>query len=321
MQAVSFPGIAPGHTQEGPFSTPYNRLPSNGVPMPTPQPELFPPLLPGITREILHDPALVSVSAKHIRCRGKKFNLVTPFAGKKFCFSDYMRGIRRLPLEKAHAVWYDNSNDPKFHKKLQKTLEENFDSWILLQDRNKAHTVESTDQYAYISYRCHRIYRELYLKQICHSVGLCVNIEDDVEIPKGTWEKLTSILELYPEVGTAVGACRSRRMKDRPLCHPMAWHFERVESIGPVPTVKVRIPAPIIEKPLGLEMIGASHMGCWFTRTPLIKKIGMNYDVDGLRAQDMCWGYQLNQAGIRMAVDWSVKAKHFGKRDGVKTSV
>ena len=84
---------------------------------------------------------------------------------------------------------------------------------------------------------------------------------------------------------------------------------------GAVMVTSARIMVP---KQLGVDMIGAAHMGCWLTRTKLISQIGFNYNVDGVRGQDLCWGYELNRAGYRMAMDWSLQAKHYHLNDGVK---
>lgn len=269
---------------------------------------------------LTHDDSLVRIVCEKKRCKGKRFNLVTPFAGKAFCFTDYMRGLRRLPLADAHVVWWDNSNDPAFQKKLLRTLKDNFDSYMLVEDKNRQHTVETTTEYAKISYRCHRIYKTLHEHMTCPDIPLTVNIEDDVEVPAGTWERLTGVLDTYPEVGTVVGSCRSRRLKDRTAHVPIAFTFERSQSIGGDGEIKVRDRRLVQEKTFGLDAIGAAHMGCWFTRTNLIRRIGMNFGVDGVFGQDLCWGYQLNLAGHKFVIDWSVKTEHYYQLNGEKLS-
>src|SRR5690606_9973626 len=111
---------------------------------------------------------------------------------------------------------------------------------------------------------------------------LSLNVEDDVELPARTWERLTYVLDEFPIVGTVVGSCSSRRMKDTEATHPIAFNFVREETIGGVETVKVVTSRLVEEKPLGIELIGAAHMGCWLTRTPLIREIGMTVGIDGM---------------------------------------
>ena len=251
------------------------------------------------------------------RVRGKTFNLVTPFAGKPF-LAQYLRGLDRLPLAQAHGVFYDNSNSPQFRARLEREVLPRFDSYTLIEDRNPQFTAERTTDYARISYRCHRIYQYLYETAIAGGLPLCLNIEDDTEVPAGTWERLNAALALDPKIATAVGVQCSRRMADETRCLPMAWNFARTEIVGteePAEVVDQRLIAP---KSMGIETIGSAHMACWLTRTPVIQKLGMAYGWDGVNAQDMCWGYALNTSGYRMVIDWGLRTRHYYK-EGRKT--
>lgn len=259
--------------------------------------------------EIAHDPDLVRVVAEQRALRGKRYNLVTPFAGKPF-LREYLRGIDRLPLRAAHAVWYDNSNSPAYQARLKRELTARFDSWTLVEDRNPQFTAERTTDYARISYRCHRLYADLYETRIA-PLPLSLNIEDDTEIPDGTWSRLNTALELDPQIATAVGVQCSRRLLDDTSGMPMAWNFIRQETLGGDGAVEVVDQRIVRPKPVGIEPIGAAHMACWLTRTPVIRELGMTYGWDGINAQDLCWGYALNTSGYRMVIDWSVRTRHY----------
>jgi hypothetical protein len=248
-----------------------------------------------------------------------EFNLVTPFAGKTFCLNNYVKGIKTLPLENAHAVFYDNSNQPRFQNRLKKILNDHFKSWTLVEDKNECQTIDKTDHYKAVSWRCHNVYKDLYHNRI-EDLPLSLNIEDDVQIPDISWNRLTRLLREQAEVGTAVGSCSSRRLKDSTACRPILFDIDVTENIttGEKLAVARRLVTP---KPFGVEAVSASHMGLWLTRTSLIRKVGMQWDTDGLLANDICWGYNLNRAGYKTAVDWSVKTKHYFMHNGKKEYV
>lgn len=303
-EVMSIPGGAGHrHRREAPEQTPgYNQA---DVP----------------TRFIPHDPSkVVVVEHKKVRRRHKPmFNLVTPFIGKTFCFRDYVKGIKTLPLAEAHAVFYDNSNDAAFRKRLEKLARDHFKSYTIIADTNENFSIEKTEDYAMISWRCHNVYKTIY-RDFIEDVPLCLNIEDDVEIPDTSWLKLHRLLEENTAVGTAVGSCSSRRLNDSTACLPILFDITVQENIttGERKAISHRLVKP---KPFGTEIVSASHMGLWMTHTHLIDQIGMQWDTDGLLANDICWGYNLSRAGYKVAVDWSVKTKHYFKHNGKKCHV
>lgn len=259
--------------------------------------------------EVAHDPDRVRLVDQRLNLRGKRYNLVTPFAGKPF-FREYLRGLDRLPLRQAHFVAYDNSNSPRFRQQLTAAIAARFDSWTLVEDRNPPVTAERTTDYARISWRCHKLYQDLYERRI-ERLPLCLNVEDDTELPAGTWERLNTALNLDATIATAVGVQCSRRMADDTACLPMAWNFLQQTTIGGDGAVSVVDQRIVHPKPCGIEPIGAAHMACWLTRTPVIRRLGMAYGWDGINAQDLCWGYALNTSGYRMVIDWSVRTRHY----------
>jgi len=261
---------------------------------------------------------LVSVEDERLRLRGKKFALTTPFSGKGFCFKNYMKGLSRLPLEDAHAVWYDNSNNKKFGVVLRKRLRENFDSYTLIKDTNEPHVVDaSCYQYPTIVNRMRGIYTKVIVDSVPDSLPYTLNVEDDVEVPENHG-RLWEVMRNYGEAGTVIGHQLSRPLPDWKGTAPIAVNFNVTKRVGgpnkndPIVDVKW-----IEEKrSYGVEPIGGGHMGLWLTRTPLVKSIGFDGDADGIIGLDLYWGYKLNLAGHKMLVDWSVKAKHYYAKNG-----
>lgn len=263
-----------------------------------------------------HDPSLVRIVEQKKKLDGCTFNLTTPFAGKPF-FDDFMRGLSRLPLNEAHFIWYDNSNSEEYRAMLKSALDSVAPSYTLIEDGNKSLTIESTDDYGPISARCHKIYK--YIMEGCteESLGYTLNIEDDVEIPANV-SRLWNVLDTYPKVGTVVGSCSSRRSKGSYWKIPIAFTFRRVQTIGGDFECQVSDHRIVTAKEFGLEAVGAAHMGCWLTRTRLLREVGMHFGTDGVRGQDLCWGYELNLAGWTFAIDWSVCTKHYFMEYGEK---
>jgi hypothetical protein len=262
-----------------------------------------------------HDETLVRVVDKRPMLRKKRFNLVTPFAGKAYCFRQYLRGIRRLPLKDAHPVFYDNSNSPAFRNRLTGLLKE-FDSYTLIEDTNPHFTVETTQDYARICNRCHSIYETLYATSINRRLPLSLNVEDDVEVPANAWGELSRTLDDYRGVGSVAGSCRSRRMNDDTACYPIAFNFERREQVGGDRRVRAVDSRLTEEKPFGVEPVGATHFGCTLFRTNVVRDVGMPMGTDGVRGVDLCFGYSSNLAGYGVAMNWDVKTKHYFKANG-----
>ena len=241
--------------------------------------------------------------------------LVTPFAGKTYCFSNYLKGIRYLPLKKMRGIFYDNSNNSRFHKRLKDFGTSNFAEFNLITDPAEPKVVETTSEYRDISWRCHEIYRTI--QENLNGSEYTMIVEDDTEIPEKALPQMKSVLENEPRIGTVVGSVKSRRLKDRVVGIPVAWNYE-ISRVIPDENFMVRDSRIVNEKPYGVELIGSAHMACWLSRTALVKKIGFKYREDGLAANDQVWGYRLNKAGYWFAIDWGIKCKHWWKYNGVK---
>jgi len=236
--------------------------------------------------------------------------LVTPFAGKDFCFNKYLRGIERLPLKNMTAIIYDNSNSDKFKKLLKKKLFPLLKDYKYIVDENQHYTVENTNEYFLIDKRTYDIYSTIV--HFLPKTKYTFIVEDDIEIPEGVYERFTKLMELYPKIGTISGNVFNRRMQDPHYEWPIDWDIVERRSI---PSGKIKLEAfQHREVPdFGIQQVGSTSTSCWFTRTELIKKLGIKFGKNGIRACDQYWGYRVNKAGYYVVVDRASKCKHHHK--------
>ena len=262
------------------------------------------------SRKVFLDESIASGKKRYRTC------LITPFAGKSYCFDKYMRGIKTIPTEDVALIAYDNSNSKRFRSRLRQALRLRFRRSTWLTDENPNYTVETTDEYELINRRTFEIYR-----QVLRFIPTCdyvLIVEDDIEMPPGAYEKMISSLERYPNLATVVAHVNNRRPLDqfddgREL--PIIWDAieERNLASGRVDVHMI----PFTEtKNFGLEAVGSAHTGCWMTRYSVLKKLGFTWNEDGIKFVDQAWGYRLNKLGYKMAVDWSIKCKHYALQEG-----
>jgi len=263
-----------------------------------------------------HNEELVTV-VREKKARRRDINIVSPFAGKTFCFSEWKKSFGRLPVDRGHVVIYDNSNDKTFGRKLEDFCTRELPSYKLVRDTNPHLTMEFSNNWTAIGKRCRAVYGIIYNELIDHRKPWSLNLEDDVGIPEDSWEKLSFIMK-DESVGTAIGKCIDRRgLKDRGIRVPIAVNFTRTQTIGPTgvnaePKIELE---HIPEKDFGVEAIGGGHMGLWLTRTEAINRLGMGHQFGDLCGNDMNWGYAINEDGWKFAHDWSIHMKHFYKSD------
>lgn len=264
-----------------------------------------------------HHEELVTV-VKEKKARNRDINIVSPFAGKTFCFGEWKKSLGKLPLDRGHVVMYDNSNDPAFSRRLQKFCESELDSYKLVKDTNAQLTLELSNDWTAIGKRCRAVYGIIYNQLIDHSKPLSLNLEDDIGVPDGAWERLMFHAE-DDEVGTVIAKCYDRRSWKRDkIKQAISVNFKVTEMIGPsgvAPEIEL---VHLEEKDFGVESIGAGHMGLWLTKTDVIKDLGMGHQFANLVGNDINWGYAVNQAGLRFVQDWGVKLDHYYKSDSGK---
>jgi hypothetical protein len=306
MQAVSFPGSSPGLVTTGPFtSTIYGEAPSD---------EML--RLVDIQQ---HDPDLVRIIDERKPDKPVKFTMSTPFANKDFCLPAYERSLSHIPTKQAHAVFYDNSNSDEMRQELRRILETHFDSWTLIEDRNKAQTFESNvdlPEYARITHRVAAVYATLFPDYLADA-DIVFNLEDDVEIAAGDFERLWDTIHLDDRIATVIGNQRDRRTGYASTGHSIAFNFtERIQvgcsSSGDEMQMKFAT-----EKTFGIEAIGAGHTGCWMTRRNALDSIYIGDErYRGLTGADICWGLRVNHANRLFVINWQVNCKHWFKRFG-----
>ena len=274
----------------------------------------------GLSAEFVeHDSRLVTVVDER-----KKFGIrpevtvVAPMMGRGFCWDDFQHSLSEI--EHGHLVIYDNSNDPEHQRRINLLLS-SVKSWTLIRDRNEPLSVESRAHAPDLVQRCSEVYESLY-SHLDVKQGIVVNLEDDIGINAGDFQKLKRTLDLYPEVGTVIGDCRCRRAKllgNKDVS--LACNFREFRQYGGAEQSGITHEF-VKPKPMGIEPIGGGHMGLWLTRAECLQDVGMVTDPElALAGHDFQYGYRLNKSGYKFAVDWSVKLKHFFEEEGRKVSI
>ena len=268
---------------------------------------------------IPHDESLVSIVKEKKRPR-RDVNLVTPLAGKGYCFSKWKESLKQAPMKRSHVYVYDNSNNPRFSRRVDKFCESQLDSYTLIKDENSKQGLETIRDWVRVGNRCRAVYGQIYNSIVDHKRPLCLNMEDDVGIPDRAWDKLYTQIQ-NDEVGTVIGQCNDRRAYvDTGKIQTIAVNFKVEEAIGQTDSINV-ITVPAQVRQFGVDSIGAGHMGFWLTKTEVISELGMGHRVGELRGNDINWGFAINRAGWKFAIDWSVKLDHYFEVDGKVLSV
>lgn len=260
--------------------------------------------------------SLVRVAEDRPRLKGKRFAVVSPLCGKSREFRKYLLSLDRLPLEHAHAVIYDNSNDRVFHRRLVSAVRDRFQSYRIIVDQNEPVFVKqgqetSVDRMREITQRIADVYGYLYREHVPKRLPFVFNLEDDVEVPAGGFEKLLAAIEADRRIGTVIGTCCDRRRAYGATGSPIAFRFLEHRQSGFANPDSVDL-VPIPEKTFGIEAIGGGHSGCWLTRKEALAACPFGEAVlHGIYGHDIIWGWRLQQAGFVMANDWSVRCRHW----------
>ena len=264
-----------------------------------------------------HNEELVTV-VREKKARNRDINIVSPFAGKTFCFRDWAKSLKKLPVNDAHMVIYDNSNDLGFSKRLDAFCKKELASYKLVRDTNPHLTMEFCNDWHAIGKRCRAVYGIIYNQLIDPKKTWSLNLEDDIGVPDGAWERMRFHAE-DDSVATVICKCYDRRaLKDRNLLSAIAMNFEVKEVIGPDENTRQIELVHLPEKSYGVESIGAGHMGLWLTKTSVINELGMGHQFENLCGNDVNWGFAVNQAGYRFVHDWGIKVDHFYKNNAGK---
>lgn len=265
-----------------------------------------------------HDSSLVTVVEEKVRKR-RDINVVCPFAGKSFSFPAWKKAFRKLPLERSHVLIYDNGNDKRFSARLARVCA-GLDSYTLVRDTNPHLTADLSFDFDAIGARCRSVYGEIYNSLIDKKRPLSLNLEDDVSIPDGSFERLDSLINSDRDIATVIGQCNCRRaiqvanlLQTIAVDFKVSQHLGRAAQNGVLDIEQI----PLEAKAFGTDLIGGGHMGLWLTRTDAIESVGgMGQKFGQLRGNDLNWGFAVNAAGLKFAIDWSVKLDHLYEKNG-----
>ena len=104
-----------------------------------------------------HDESLVSILREKKKV-GRDINLVTPLAGKGYCFSRWKKSLAKLPMERCHTLVYDNSNNVRFSSKVDQFCKSELDSYTLVSDTNSRCSLEQSRDWVRVGNRCRAIW-------------------------------------------------------------------------------------------------------------------------------------------------------------------
>jgi len=269
-----------------------------------------------------HDEKLVSVVRENV-LPGRKLVVVSPHTNKNYCWPEFFKSITRLPLDDAHVVLYDNSQDPKVSAKLLR-LANDCRSSTLIRDLNTPLIIENVQDNLKLMKRCSAVYEQLYSMIPKTAASLIVNHEDDIQVSAAGVERMLANFSRYSEIQTAVTDCRCRRERllGGEKSAPIICNFHEVNRIGG--GIETRYEFERCKpKAFGIEAVGGAHMGFWITRRECLAEVGMkSVSIDEMEmGHDFQYGLRVNQAGGVFAVDWSVRAKHYCMIDGRKVAI
>lgn len=261
---------------------------------------------PDLVRPVRHKPATCV----------KDFVLVSPFCGKKPELEKYLVSLDRLPCNSAHAVFYDNSCDREFQARLIDELERRFESYLLVEDLNRAAFVDlnrpiGPERMKEITRRIGQVYSVIYEQFVPSDIGLVLNLEDDIEVPPNCFQHLTRSLLSNEQIGTVIATCHDRRIEYGGKGFPIAFAFEYSQKIGSKTPSDVEL-IRLEDKAFGLEAIGGGHMGCWLSRAETLHRCPMGEsELFGIKGHDLVWGWRLHEQGYIFANDWSLRCRHW----------
>lgn len=271
-----------------------------------------------------HDETLVTVIDQNRRRWDQKLTIVAPHVGKAYCFDDFERSLRSMPVDEAHIWLYDNSPVGDFSEKLRR-LAESLPSFTLIRDLNKPLSIENASDPVLLAARCSQVYSGLYDRVLQASPGqLILNLEDDIGATGRDFEFLTRALDSYPQLGAVISDCRCRRTKM--ICgiedSPIACNFKETRRIGGNHEVEIE-EERVRPQPAGVQCIGGGHHGFWLARREAVEAVGMKDDPQlNIVGHDYQFGYRLQRdTEFLFGIEWSSRVRHFLLENGQKTSI
>jgi hypothetical protein len=233
-----------------------------------------------------------------------KITITTPFANKLYCLDRFLKSMEDVIWATyfdadMHYIIYDNCNDTHTTDKIldwANTLPISFEHY---EDYTEHITIENTSDYGRVSGRCVEIYKKIFEDLVDPCTDLVFNTEDDTTFPSWALKRLIMHLKENPDVVTASGVSYNRRLGNLKAGLPMIWDFNG----------KTRVLLPEMSK--GTRIIGATGLGCWLTRYPVLREMGWCVE-DGVGGGDICWGYRLKKYNKgKYLVDDSLQCPHW----------
>jgi hypothetical protein len=250
---------------------------------------------------------------------------VTAWAGRTFCFDRVIPNIvGQVDLQDTHVVWLDNSQDPWFRAALLAHAEP-FANFTLIQDCSDQFNInpymrspddERVAAHMRLAEKIYETYQACFL-QLMPSSQMVWVVEDDVEIPRNAFARMRRHLLDCPELGTVAGRMLDRRSHEMGREETVVTEYEISMILGRNDSAVVKANnmhavgrSPSVPK-WGTQIVGSTHMGCWLSRSELIRSPGIAPSCDGVIACDNCWGWRIwKERRMRVAVDWSIHCRH-----------
>ncbi len=243
----------------------------------------------------------------------EKITIATPFVGKAYCITDYLKGLESLdyPKDKINLIFYDASNDKVFKEILDEFIQTHKKEYASTRyetdGREPMHDVTAGN--AIKSARVASVYNRI---KYMIETDLVLIIEDDIVAPPNTIKKLLE--NLTDGVGMIIARQMCRWSSDiHEKMYPLAWSLNKVKVFGENDSCSETgyDVQPLKVKEKGIETIDATPMGCNLIRTKLFKQEEFRATDNGLMGFDLIFANDLNMLGYKVLIDWSIHCKHF----------
>lgn len=247
---------------------------------------------------------------------------VTAFSGRKFCLESVIKGIEsNCDPDETHFIWLDNSRDEWFNRAILAYLSNKPNATLIIDntpqiDINKyvfADEKQKTDALIEIGLKITNTYQACF-NQIRPESQITWVVEDDVVVPKDALVTLYKTMRDLPEIGTVIGRMLDRRAHEHGGDFSVISDYTINQRLGvenktQVDVVNILNGADVPK--FGVQLVGTGHMGCWLTKSQLIRDLGMKVVESGCLGCDNNWGWRIyKHNGSRVAVNWNVHCQH-----------
>lgn len=237
----------------------------------------------------------------HVLMKNARYDVITSFAGKDYTLDDYIKALKSIEVDKwrVRLLWYDDSMSESFHKRLVQEASKlkGFADIKIVNDivRPKHHSNMST------SHRMSRIY--LRMKKLVES-PFVLFWEDDVIPPKKAITKLMSHMKTSTGISAGYAKCRGSKL-------PLAWIADK--ETGNL--------SSLLPGGETVQEVDSCGMGFTLVREIALKMTEFRGNTEKNLGQDVVFGLDVGQKGMKVYVDWSVKCNHKDKTGWVTPSI